>query len=884
MYLLDLSQVTAKDAPRVGGKALRLAELAQAGFLVPPGLVLTAEAYRLALQEAKLSRHLTTLATALEPTSPRFEETVDDLQRAIRRHPLPSPVMEALEEAYQALSSHKALVVRSSATAEDLATASFAGQYETHLNVRSLEELADAVRACWASLWNGHAVAYRRERGIAPTDLAMAVLLQPQVPAQASGVLFTLNPLNGRENEMVVEAAWGLGEGLVSGRVTPDRYVVDWQRRRILRREIVDKKVMVVPVDGGTAALPVPEDRRLAPTLDDEQVLTLVELGYRIQAHYGAPQDVEWAWHDGQFHILQSRPLTAITFAPEEGIWTSANFEEVMPGFVSPLSFSISVAYEYVRSLNEFLAQMGIAPPGMAVTEGRLFFGRVYWRVDRLKELLQLLPGFKEREFDHTVGIEPAYEGDGLVVPFTPRTILRGLPILLRLNRAFRTWWREADAYCRRFREEIEPAWDAVDPSALDDEALAERVRQVIALHWEANRVALITTYLSVQAQDDFRPMLEALNASLPPDEEPISEGRLLTGLSDVRTGRPIERLWELAQAGRREPAVVQTFAEAPPDRVLDRLAALPEAQPFYQALQAFLDEFRYMAANDEDLSLPRWDEDPTYPLTLLRQFLLGDEAHARHPRWARQTAIREEEEARAARLLSRGVLGRLLPFRRRQFFGQLALVQRYIWWREETREIASRAFYQTRRFLVELGRRWTHRGLIERPEEVFLLTREQVLDGLAGRLSPQAARESIEAYRRLRTCYRNFQPPGVMGADVRVQVHEARPGQARYTGVPCSPGVAVGPARIVTDLSQAHKVQPGDILVAPYTNPGWLPLFSLVAGLVIEEGGLLSHGAVVAREYGIPAVLHVPGATRLFRDGQRLRVDGSRGTVEIEG
>jgi phosphohistidine swiveling domain-containing protein len=287
------------------------------------------------------------------------------------------------------------------------------------------------------------------------------------------------------------------------------------------------------------------------------------------------------------------------------------------------------------------------------------------------------------------------------------------------------------------------------------------------------------------------------------------------------------------------------------------------------------------MAPIDEDLSQPRWDEDPSFMLSTLQAYARADESMDPARRLAAQRQVRRSTERYVLKILSRS-WRRLWPFGRRSFIKQLRLVRRYVWWREETRVIASRAFYQCRRFYKELGRRWAVQRVLNEPEHIFHLRWPAIRAVLDGQAPATGLRQMVNNYLRLKTCYRNFEPPSVIGVGASARKPAARPGQRVFEGVPCSSGRVEGVARVVETLEEARALQRGEILVARYTNPGWTPLFNLAGGVVIEEGGLLSHGAVVAREYGIPAVLRIEGATKILRTGQRLRIDGGVGTVEI--
>lgn len=865
-FVLQFDEVGEEDAPLVGGKGLRLAEMAQARLPVLPGFCVTTAAYR-----AFLSHN------GLEAAVAAGDEAA--VRALITTAELPPAVASAILEAYEKLRGPVA--VRSSATAEDSQDASFAGQYDTFLNVTDAEVMLDKVRACWAGLWSERALVYLREQGLSPFDADMGVVVQRQGQAQAAGVLFTLNPLTGREEEMVVEAVWGLGEAVVSGRVTPDRYVINARERQVLTRDIANQSVvMLTDEDGGVCEEPLPPDQWDCPVLDDQQLLELTGLGYRVQAIYGYPQDIEWGLVDGDFLLLQTRPLTSFSFDPSLGQWTSGNYREVLPGFASPLALSLSLENDYGRALSEFFrsVKMGEAPPG--TVWGRTFFGRGYWNVGVTKQLAALIPGFKERVFDQTVGIEPSYEGDGLTTPWAPRTILRALPILFALNDQFKKLWREGRAYRDRFLNEIEPALAAVDPASLSDQELAGYCCQMAELHWKANGTAIRVSMLSTQAQDDFEPMVRRLNATLPPEQR-VAEGDLITGLSDVRTAQPTLELWELARAALEEPQVAAAVTQGDPDSIPQRLQVTQAGRIFGARLQDYLARYHYMAPIDEDLSQPRWDEDPSFVLSTLQAYARADESVDPARRLETQRQVRRATERRVLEILSRS-WRRLWPFGRRSFTKQLRLVRRYVWWREETRVIASRAFYQCRRFYKELGRRWAAQGVLDEPDHIFLLRWPAIRDVLDGETPAEGLRDQVQGYLRLKTCYRNFEPPGVIGVGASMRKPAARPGQRVFEGIPCSSGRVEGVARVVETLEEARALQRGEILVARYTNPGWTPLFNLAGGVVIEEGGLLSHGAVVAREYGIPAVLRIEGATKIFRTGQQLRIDGSAGTVEI--
>ena len=877
-FILPFDSLTEADAPLVGNKGLRLAEMGQAGLPVLPGFCVTTSAYRAFLTTNGLK--------AIVDGAP---DTIYDRAGSIREYlmnspagNLPAEVAKAISQAYLAL-GNPVVAVRSSATLEDHFGASFAGQYDTFLNVTGIGEVLQKIQACWAGLWGERALAYMREQKADPLQADMGVVVQVQGKAQAAGVLFTLNPTTSREEEMVVEAAWGLGEAVVSGRVTPDRYVIDIRDRAVVTRDISNQSIIMIAAEkGGMEEQPLPQHQRDRSVLSDEQLLALTDLGGKVQLLYGYPQDIEWALVDEEFVLLQARPLTSFSFDPNIGQWTSGNYREVLPGFASPLALSLSLEHDYGRGLSSVLRDLKMGEVSPDVLWGKPFFGRAYWNVGITKQLNSLVPGFKERVFDRTVGIEPTYEGDGLVTPWKPSTILRALPVLIALQRCYHGIWREGRSYRDRFYKEIEPALDAIDLQSLPDKSLADYCRDMAELHWQANGTAIRVSLMSTQAQDEFEPMVRRVNANLPVNRQ-VVEGDLITGLSDVRTAQPTLKLWELARRALEKREVAVAVLEGDPNDMPARLQATTAGQEYWQEVLDYIRRYRYMAPIDEDLIQPRWDEDPGLVLSLLQSYAQADTSMDPSKRLDKQRQIRRAAERRVLKILSRG-WRRLWWFGRRSFINHLRLVRRYVWWREETRVVAARAFYQCRRFYKELGRRWAEMGILDDPEHIFLLRWPAIKAVLDEDAPASGLRQQITDYLHLKESYRNFEPPNVIGRGASGQTEPAylKSSQNLFAGIPCSSGVAEGVARVVENVEEARSLRRGEILVARYTNPSWTPIFNLAGGIVIEEGGLLSHGAVVAREYGIPAVLRIQGATRVFRSGQILRVDGGRGTVEI--
>ncbi len=770
---MPLEQCADLPAARVGGKAKTLGAALRAGFPVPPGVV-------------------------IEPGEP-----VD-------------------VDAVVALLGEGPFAVRSSSPHEDGADASWAGQFVTRLWVAadSLERAVEDVRA------SGTGAAARAYGG--PSE-PIPALVQPIVTADAAGVMFTIDPRDGRDDRCVVEAVAGLGEPLADGRAEPARFLVDALSEQVIEAE-----------------------RAEAAGIDGERLREVVALGLRVSEWRGEPLDLEWAWALGRAWLLQARPITAASWAPAPGQWTGANFKEVMPGVVTPLTASLGLEHDFPRAVGEFAADLGVIPAGERVTEGRRFYGHAYWRVDKVKDAMSKLPGFRERSFDATIGIAPAYDGDGRVSGWTATTLRHALPALRAMRRAYRDDGPAAGRYRDGFAAE-EREWLAIDWQSLPDGELAERVREAVRQHWRTNHWAMRVSFLSEQAQDDLRTALTPLNARLDP---PPSEGLLLANLEELATGRAARALDELAARHREWRHEVDAATDP---------RELPA--PVRDEFEDLVATFGYMAEADEELSQPRWEEDPALPFALLKAAIAVDG----HPESTSQaTGAAEERRVLAAAGRRAGSIRR-----------KLMRARRYAWWREELRDVLMRTNRLHRRAFLALGQSWSRRGMIQQPDDVFWLTAPELEAALDDRDALSRLASEVPRRRRHADRFRRWRPPETLGAPPRASAAPA--GAARsLAGTACSSGVAEGPVCVLRSLDQAPSVRPGSILVLEYSNPGWTPVYTVAAGLVTEEGGLLSHGSIVARERGLPAVIQVRDATRLLRDGQRVRIDGDRGSVLV--
>lgn len=860
-YVLDLNQVDPTHVALVGGKGAHLGGLTRIdGVSVPGGFCVTTDAFRRVLADAPEVDELLDRLSGLDPDDRDGIRTVSArLRRAVEAIPVPGDLAAAVSGALARLGDRTACAVRSSATAEDLPTASFAGQQDTYLNVVGPEEVLRHVSRCWASLFTERAVVYRRRAGIDDRTVHMAVVVQEMVFPDASGILFTADPVTGNRKVATVDAGFGLGEALVSGLVNPDVFAVR-DGKVVVKTIAAQQRALRALPGGGTHEVAVDARQQQEPALTDAQAVRLVRLGRRIEAHFGRPQDIEWCLVGDAFRIVQSRPITTLFPVPgseEPGnrVYVSVGHGQMMTDPMRPLGLS--------------MWQLTAMVP-MREAGGRLF-------VDVTARLAA--PAGREGFLD-AMG-----KADPLVRDALETVLDRGDGFLPSVP----------DAAPAGPSAAAPPAPLATDPAVVT--ALIERSRTSVA--------ALERDIRTKTGPELFDYLLEAFEEHKRVLSDPLNMQAIMAGMDatwwlndrlqewlgeknaadtltlsapDNITSEMGLELLDVADVVRRHPEVVAYLQGVRDDGFLDGLAKVAGGTEARDAIEGYLDRYGMRCVGEIDITRPRWAERPS---TLVPVIL--DNVRNFGPGAARR---RFEEGRQKARQKEQDVLTRLraLPDgdRKADETGRMIdRVRTFIGYREYPKYgIVSRTFLYKKALLAEADR-LVAAGVLAEREDAFYLTFQELRDAVrAHRVDEGLVRERREAFRS----YHALTPPRVLTSDGEALTGAYRREdvpEGALTGVPVSAGTVEGRARVVLDMADAD-LEAGDILVTAFTDPSWSPLFVGIAGLVTEVGGLMTHGAVIAREYGLPAVVGVENATRLIRDGQRIRVHGTDGYVEI--
>ncbi len=840
-----------RSVPRelVGPKAASLCTLRRLGLKVPPCFFVTTAFFRAHLD-----------ANGLRPQiAARPGQTPEEIRRIIAEAPLTGSLREQVTAAYDRLGA-AVVAVRSSATAEDLPGHSFAGQYETILGVKSLEDCLGAIRNCWASLWTQRAFEYRRRNGINHQQVEMAVIVQQQIEPEAAGVAFSVDPVTGSRSRIVIESCRGLGEALVSGQVQPDRILLRKKNLQLIRQNLVANE----------------------PSLDLKSAQKLGRSVRRIEKRLGGPQDIEWALRDGTLWFLQARPITALPEPKpweDRQVWTNLNVGEVAPDVMTPLTYSVIIPM-FQPLFGDILRLFGADPrrsPLMGLVAGRLYFNinmglavaRPFISPPKAAAANsafggEQIKGYERGEFD-------ICEEDLPDVGFSwPRYILSWPGLIGRLI-THRT------SRMDRFVAHLRAYNDAVARLPGETGTIEELVRK--ATHMFSGLAKDFTLLYFWSGAVAMGVLRRACCDWLADNDEGVGY-RLLTaqgGMADVEAAFDLWRLAVLAHEDRQTEAALS--GDDAWGTVSARLAATDHGRHFLAAWDRFMATHGHHSHSEIELFSPRWSETPDYILGLVRGYLRSiDQANPLQKQ--RQLAEQREHLARQCRRkLANPVKRRLFDWSLRQT-GKLTRV------RENSKNEAVRLMAGYRRLFLELGERLRQQGILAGREDIFFLEAAEIEPVVQGRAD-------FDVHRRIAERRAEYEqnmaltPPPVVAGRFDPSKHTAPQIDAavrELKGIAVSPGVATGKARVITHPNNGQHVEPGEILVAPVTNPAWTPYFLPAAGVVMDMGGILSHGAIIAREYGLPAVVNVGPASKIIRTGQTIRVDGNQGVVTILG
>ncbi len=885
-YVMHFNEVDRTNLPEVGGKGANLGELSKAGFPVPSGFCITTMAYR---DFIATSHEMDRLLDLLEKSKPDQPDEINKLGKLIRDHlltvPIPQAIKSSILDSWKIVGEEKAYAVRSSATAEDLPTASFAGQQETYLNVKGADQLLQAVQKCWSSLFTDRAIIYRLKNGFDHRSVYLSVVVQQMVFPEVSGLMFTMDPVTGNRNTISIDASFGLGEALVSGIVSADSYQV--REGKIVKKQIAEKKKAVYPVrEGGTVIKELAPEFQNKQALSDDKILELAQLGQRIEKHYFSEQDIEWCLAGDRFYILQTRPITTLYPIPRVydnklHVFFSIAHLQMMTDAMRPMGISV------FQGIFPYGKDSGFSPNSVIVEAGgRLFFDvtpflynkflrRFFiWRINILDELMGdavakivTSENFQQEIEANQGATKQVFK---LFKPLFP-LYLKGIPVII--NNLF-----------------------LLDPSGIIERATTP-VEPIISKHGYyimqvsgAERIIRIRESMGKLLHEIITSMMYIpLSLIVPPMASRLTR-RWLSEKLDVDTlsksqpgnvtGEMGLMIGDLADTARKYPEVVDYLERAKDSTFYQGLIEVKGGDIFRVELDRFMELYGMRCPGEIDISNTRWREAPIMLVPSIINHMKSN-APGEHRNRFRQ-GRREAQEAiqkllECIRNTSAGSLKARIMSR------LLSIYRNSTGLREFPKYVIIRFFGIYRQAILAEARVLHQRGILEREEDVFYLYLDELIALLESRFN-EDLRSLINSRKRAYEQYKKMTPPRVMTSEGEVITgvrSDVKAPKGALIGTPVSAGVAEGYVKVVLKPEEVI-LNKGDILVAPFTDPGWTPLFYSIKALVVEIGGVMTHGSVIAREYGIPAVVGIENATKILKDGQYIRVDGTRGFVQV--
>ncbi|WP_242302643.1 phosphoenolpyruvate synthase [Bacillus cereus group sp. BfR-BA-01361] len=864
-FVLDFQEIEKGQLSLVGGKGLNLGELSNIqGIQVPEGFCVTTVGYEKAIEQNEELQTLLQQLTKLKlEDRAQIGETSKEIREVIMAVQIPTDVVEAVTQYLSRFGNEHAYAVRSSATAEDLPYASFAGQQDTYLNIIGKEAVLQHVRKCWASLFTERAVMYRMQNGFEHNQVSICVVVQKMVFPEASGILFTADPITSSRKILSIDASFGLGEALVSGLVSADNYKV--KEGKITETMIATKKLAIYAVkEGGTETKQIDSAQQKIQTLSERQILQLAQIGRQIEAYFGCPQDIEWCLARNTFYIVQSRPITTLYPIPEENdggnhVYISVGHQQMMTDAMKPLGLS-------------FFLLTTSAP--MRKAGGRLF-------VDATQQLAS--PASRDYLIN-TLGKSDPLIRDALTTVVERDNFITLLPD----EETEKSASKSKPPVSSRPEIENDPA--IVTELIKNSEASLEELKETMQLKSGVDVLDFILEDIQQLKKVLFNPqsiavIMAGMNASTWINEkmeqwlgEKNAADTLSQSVQNNITSEMGLALMEVADVIRPYEEVIAYLQHVENDSFLDELVQFKGGEKAREAIDAFLNKYGMRCSGEIDITKTRWSEKPTtiIPMILnnIRDFEYG--ASKRKFEEGLQEALKKEEE-----LVDR--LQQLPDGKQKveETKRMIRNIRNFIGYREYPKYGMINRYFIYKQALLKEAEQLVQSGVIREVDDIYYLTFEELHEVVrTNKLDYKLIQKQKNDYK----LYKKLTPPRIMTSDGEIITgkykRENLPADA-IAGLPVSSGVVEGRARVILNMEEAN-LEEGDILVTAFTDPGWTPLFVSIKGLVTEVGGLMTHGAVIAREYGLPAVVGVENATKLIKDGQRIRVHGTEGYIEV--
>lgn len=821
-------------ADKVGNKAESLMQLKKNGFNVPDGFVLDSDTYDEIISESGLFGEISEISSKLNKNNIR--ELSSKLIKLFDEINLTMNVKAEISK----FIANKKYAVRSSGLKEDLAGFAFAGQYRTFLNVEGIDEIGKSIIGCYKSMYEEGVLSYLIDNGLDASDLKMAVVVQQMVEVDISGIIFTVNPVSGNDKEIVVEAAEGLGENIVSGKVNPERYLYNW----FYDREDYDIKNKLLTRD---------------------QFLELAKKSLDIQMKYGYPCDIEFAIKDEKIYFVQARAITKIMYAGIKDQWTTADFKDggVSASVCTPYMWSL---YEYIweYTLQKFVFDSKILKKGEWRKAGEMFFGRPYWNLSVVKTAMSKVPGYKEREFDKDLGVLPTYEDDGNVTKITPKTLLG----ILKMAIAQKKIVDERSKNAEKLKKELLDKYFYYTDSFKNEEEIHD-----MELIWYK---LIKKDYLLSESTYFWQIFINTVNQSLFKEKllKFISEGDyfdLIGGLDNISHLLPFYDMWDASRKIIADKKAYTFWSDS--DVSLIKKAYFENSNENHiPELAEFIKIYGYHSEKELDVTYPCYCEDVDSVIKMFKETILLDNNLSPEVNRKHQAEVFKKQKQKLKEQVGEKKYLKLEK--------SIEKMRSMLWWREEFRDVSTRFYYVIRIFTLKLAKAYVKAGILSCENDIWYTKIEDLFDFIDKKVTGEDLQNIIARNRKYYQSFQNFLSENEIGAAFNSVSKKVKKGTGIISGIGCNNGTVTGTARVINSLAEIDRLQVGDILVTRFTDTGWTSKFAILKGIVTEYGGILCHAAIVSREYGIPCVVSTMDATKLIKDGSTITINGTTGEI----
>ncbi len=836
--LQKISEKLQNSGDNLGNKGKFLCVMHEAGFRVPDGIILDKNEYENFIDvngiADEIAKHLSELNEGnVSEKSVAITALFEDTKMA-------EQVSQALKTYIKEDCNY---AVRSSGTKEDLEEFSFAGQYQTFLNVQGIEAIEKAVIDCYKSMFTEVCINYLVNNRIDCSDLAMSVVVQEMVDSDYSGICFSLNPVTGKDTEMSIEVAAGLGENIVSGKVAPEQYYYDWYAKTCRFEE--NNKI-----------------------LTEAQVKEYGEVFLKVQLLFGYPCDMEFAIKDGELYLLQARRITGINYGGYPDIWSTADFKDggVSATVCTPYMWSL---YEYIWefTLRKFMLDGNILTEKETNKKlGDMFYGRCYWNLSVVKLAMSKIIGYKEREFDSEYGIRITYEGDGDTTGLTPGTLFAIARMFFAQKKILKERNENSEKYKKDLLEKYENYKKQYDNKSIED----------IEKNWYT---LTRKTYLQSEATYFWQIFINTVHQSLYKDSllKYVSESEYLTllgAIDNISHLLPFYEMWDISRTIRENEETKSFWGNKAPEELVE-IYTRGEERYCLSAVKELVEKYGYHSDKELDVTYPCYYEDIMPLVVSIKDMVaLSDEFSPMEDKKKGETAYKAILEA---------IRSKVSKSKYRKIETKIMNMRKMLWWREEFRDLSTRFYYIIRIYTVELGKHLVQKGVLNEVEDIWFTRVSALWDYLDGKMTAEELREMVRSKREYYNAFRNYMSENEIGGVFGEASTEAKVSDGQIKGLGANSGRITGTARVIEDFSQIGRLQENDILVTRFTDTGWTPKFAILSGIVTEYGGILCHAAIVSREYGIPAIVSCHDAMKKIKDGDTITIDGSTGTVTVE-